>query len=60
LQQFEDELSDFVSEFHNSVKTESSDVEEEDGGGEIQLYCHQGGVKSPKKTTKYKDPWRRN
>ena len=33
LQRFEDEFSNFVSEFHNSVNIESGDVEEEDGGG---------------------------
>jgi len=59
LQRFEDEFLNFVYAFHNSVKIESGGVEEEDGGGKIQLYCQQGGVKSPKKTTKYKDSWRR-
>ena len=59
LQIFEDEFSNFVSEFHNSVEIESGDVEEEDGGSEMQLYCQQGGVKSPKKKSKYKDSWRR-
>jgi len=53
LQRFEDEFSDFVSEFYNLVMIESGDIEEEYGGGEMQLYCQQGSVKSPKKKIKY-------